>query len=161
MQNENVRLKEILDAEFMWSEKDCEAVVDYLIANGLGFVDDVRREWGRIIASKALIINDLHEEVKLLEKENELLWRKQKPIPMDGDKCPVCGRMQFIPASGYCKKCGQALVFEDTHSPSVRARTPNLDKLGSKTPSAADSSLPEGTLTGDDIELLTNLNDRS
>lgn len=33
--NEKERLKEILDAEFMWSEKDCEAVADYLIASGV------------------------------------------------------------------------------------------------------------------------------
>ncbi len=51
MRNEKERLMQLLDAEYMWSEKDCEAVADYLIANGVGFVDD------------------LHEEVKLLEKD--------------------------------------------------------------------------------------------
>ena len=146
MRNEKERLMQLLDAEYMWSEKDCAAVADYLITSGLGFVDDVRKECGNLLAAKDVIINDMNEKLNRLMKENEILWKKQIPLKLEEDRCPVCGRMQFLLEPGYCKKCGQALFFEDTHSPSV---------------SGADSSLPEGALPGDDIELLTNINDRS
>ena len=121
MQNKKQRLKEILDAEFMWSEKDCEAVADYLIASGLGFVDDLRKECGSLLAAKDIIINGLHEEVKRLKKENEVLWKKHTPIPaavkvideefdIKIEHCPVCGARMFFENQLYCRECGQALI---------------------------------------------------
>lgn len=145
--NEKERLKEILDAEFMWSEKDCEAVADYLIASGLGFVDNVRRECGSLLTAKDVIINDLNEDNNRLRKENSMFWKKRMPIAVENERCPVCGTMVFVEGRVYCRCCGQALKFEESHSPSV---------------AYGDSSLPEGAISEDtEIGMITNINDRS
>ena len=144
MRNEKEKLIDLLDAEFMWSETECEAVADYLLSGGLGFVDDVREECGHLLAAKDVIINDMNEEIKRLSKENELLWRKQTPIPMDGYKCPVCETQQHYDHT-YCNKCGQALKAErDKPRYFVRDNSCTLDEV-----------------ITDDIELLTDINDRS
>lgn len=112
MRNEKEKLIDLLNAEFMWSETDCEAVADYLLSGGLGFVDDVRKECGNLLAAKDVIIDDMNEKLNCLMKENEILWKKQIPIKIEDDRCPVCGRMQFLLEPGYCKKCGQALEYD-------------------------------------------------
>lgn len=88
--------------------------------------------------SKEVIINDMYEKLNRLMKENELLWRKQNPIPMDVYRCPVCGTQQHYDHA-YCNECGQALKAEKD-KPRYFVR---------------------GEVITDDIEMLTNLNDRS
>ena len=145
MRNEKERLKEMLDAEFWWSEKDCEAVADYLIANGVGFVDDVRRECGSLLDSKDIIINDLNEDNNRLRKENSIFWKKRMPVAVEDERCPVCGTMVFVADRAYCNECGQALKAErDKPRYFIRDNSCTLDEV-----------------ITDDIELLTDINDRS
>ncbi len=109
--NDRERLIEILDAEFMWSKKCCKAVADYLIGSGLGFVDEARKSCGSILAAKDVIINDLNEENNRLRKENVVLWKKQEPVAVENERCPVCGVMVFVQDKAYCRCCGQLLQW--------------------------------------------------
>ena len=85
LQSEKERLKEILDAEFMWSEKDCEAVADYLIASGLGFV-----------------VTDREMLSPYPDGDTSI------------EACPICGSGEYLHnedgnRNGYCGQCGQAI----------------------------------------------------
>ncbi|MBQ3184155.1 MAG: hypothetical protein IJB57_10895 [Clostridia bacterium] len=100
---------------------------------------------------------DAHEDIKKLpeliaecdrlKKENDMLWKKHNPVAVENERCPVCGTMVFVANRAYCRCCGQALKFEESHSPSV---------------AYGDSSLPEGAISEDtEIGMIKNINDRT
>ena len=90
-----------------------------------------------------------------------MLWRKQTPIQMDGNFCPVCGTMQFIADIGYCKVCGQALKHNE--NPSTASGPPPFNK-GGKVPSRTSVPFDKGG-SGDEeeseVDMLSDINDRS
>ena len=100
----------------------------------------------RMQNEKDVIINDLNEDNNRLRKENEMLWKKQEPIAVVNERCPVCGTMMFVQDMAYCRCCGQLLKF-------VGARSPEADRPGGRSLQIPDDDT--------EIGMITNINDRT
>ena len=104
-----------------------------------------RAQYEKGYADGAEQLYKFREDNNRLRKENEMLWKKHKPVAVVNERCPVCGTMTFVQDKAYCRCCGQLLKF-------VGARSPEADRPGGRSLQIPDDDT--------EIGMITNINDR-